>query len=501
LIGTTDPHGFQVQYQYDAAGNLTQLTYPGNKSVGYGYDALNRLTSVTIGWLNKTETYSYDAAGRLTQASRFNASQTQYGYDNADRLTSLSHTAGTPTPTTLASYAYTLDANGNRTQAVVSEAKLPEQLINASNSYTYNTQKNRLTNQNSTALTYDFEGQLKTQGTTNYAYDYAHRLISQGNQNYVYDGIGNRIKATRNGQVTKYIYDAAGNLLAEANNSNVITKYYIYGKGLSALVDNTTGQLYVYHFDGTGHTVALSNASQQTQNTYAYDPYGKLMAQQETIAQPFKYAGQVGIMAEGNNLYYMRARYYDANLGRFISEDPIGHIGGINLYAYVGGNPVMLVDPSGNIPLLAIIPAVGGAISGGFSAYDAYQNDKNIFTAFGTGFVSGAAGTLAGIGAAAVTGNPYVGGAAGGAVGNLIDTGLSGGQFNTINFGTSVVSGSVLGPLASRIIPTQGRLPNLFTPRNMDNFGPNSARLVGQEGFSGLTGGALGAASNSFSGK
>jgi len=71
------------------------------------------------------------------------------------------------------------------------------------------------------------------------------------------------------------------------------------------------------------------------------------MAQTETIQQPFKYAGQVGIQAEGNNLYYMRARYYDANLGRFISEDPIGHNGGLNLYAYVGGNPIMAVDPSG----------------------------------------------------------------------------------------------------------------------------------------------------------
>ncbi|OHX34394.1 hypothetical protein BJL95_17130 [Methylomonas sp. LWB] len=345
LTGHTDPNGFNVQYQYDAAGNLTQLTYPGNKTVGYTYDTLNRLQSVTINWLNKTESYSYDAAGRLTQVTRFNASLTQYGYDNADRLTSLSHkTSGNAT---LASYAYTLDANGNRTQAVVTEAKLPEQLINNSQTYTYNTPKNRLTNAGATTLTYDFEGQLKIQGSTNYAYDYAHRLISQGNQSYVYDGIGNRIKATRNGTVTKYIYDAAGNLLAEANASNVISKYYIHGKGLTALVDAATGQLYVYHFDGTGHTVALTNASQQTANTYAYDPYGKLMAQTETIAQPFKYAGQVGIMAEGNNLYYMRARYYDANLGRFISEDPIGHNGGLNLYAYVGGNPVMAVDPSG----------------------------------------------------------------------------------------------------------------------------------------------------------
>jgi RHS repeat-associated protein len=280
----------------------------------------------------------------LTQANRFNGSQTAYGYDNADRLIQLNHTAGSQT---LAGYQYTLDANGNRTQAVVTEPQLPEKLINASQTYNYNTSKNRLTNAGTAVLTYDNEGQLKTQDSTNYAFDYAHRLISQGNQNYVYDGVGNRIKATRNSTVTKYIYDAAGNLLAETDQNNAITRYYIYGKGLTAMVDAQTGQLYVYHFDGTGHTVALTDASQQIQNTYAYDPYGKLMAQTETIAQPFKYAGQVGIQAEGNNLYYMRARYYDANLGRFIREDPIGHNGGLNLYAYVGGNPIMLVDPSG----------------------------------------------------------------------------------------------------------------------------------------------------------
>jgi RHS repeat-associated protein len=71
------------------------------------------------------------------------------------------------------------------------------------------------------------------------------------------------------------------------------------------------------------------------------------MAQSETIPQPFKYAGQFGVQAEENNLYYMRARYYDADIGRFISEDPIGFEGGLNLYAYAGGNPVMFVDPSG----------------------------------------------------------------------------------------------------------------------------------------------------------
>ncbi|MBP1152572.1 RHS repeat-associated core domain-containing protein [Methylocaldum sp. RMAD-M] len=91
----------------------------------------------------------------------------------------------------------------------------------------------------------------------------------------------------------------------------------------------------------------MTDASQETLNTYAYDPYGRLMATTETVQQPFQYAGQVGVMAEGQNLYYMRAQYYDAHIGRFISEDPIGFDGGLNLYAYVGGNPIMAVDPSG----------------------------------------------------------------------------------------------------------------------------------------------------------
>ncbi|AEG01994.1 RHS repeat domain-containing protein [Methylomonas methanica] len=196
-------------------------------------------------------------------------------------------------------------------------------------------------------MSYDDEGQLQSKNATAFVFDHAYRLISQGNSTYVYDGVGNRIKATRNGQTTKYIYDAAGNLLAEADQNNTITRYYIYGQGLTAMVDAQTGQLYVYHFDGTGHTVAITDQSQHTVNTYAYDPYGKLMAKTEAIPQPFQYAGQVGIQAEGNNLYYMLARYYDADTGRFISEDPIGFEGGLNLYAYLGGNPIMAVDPLG----------------------------------------------------------------------------------------------------------------------------------------------------------
>jgi RHS repeat-associated protein len=81
------------------------------------------------------------------------------------------------------------------------------------------------------------------------------------------------------------------------------------------------------------------------------DPFGQILGQQETVTQPFKYVGQYGVMAEPNGLYHMRARYYDPNVGRFISEDPLGFGGGdVNLYAYARNNPVMLIDPFGLAP-------------------------------------------------------------------------------------------------------------------------------------------------------
>ncbi len=183
-----------------------------------------------------------------------------------------------------------------------------------------------------------------------YTFDYEHRLTGISgtvNNQFRYDGAGNRLEATRDGVVTRYVYDINGNLIAEADANNTITRYYIHGAGLMAMV--TTGNdLYCYHFDATGHTVALTDADKQTVNSYAYSPFGALAGGTEAIPQPFKFVGQHGVMNEPNGLYYMRARYYDPRVGRFISEDPLGFDGGdVNLYAYVGNNPMMLVDPWG----------------------------------------------------------------------------------------------------------------------------------------------------------
>ncbi|MBI4791547.1 MAG: RHS repeat-associated core domain-containing protein [Deltaproteobacteria bacterium] len=108
------------------------------------------------------------------------------------------------------------------------------------------------------------------------------------------------------------------------------------------------GNTYCYHFNTIGSTVAMTNTAQTVVNSYAYTPFGTIANQVENTPQPFKFVGQHGVMAEPNGFYYMRARYYDPQVRRFISEDPLGFDGGdLNLYAYVGNNPINRTDPSG----------------------------------------------------------------------------------------------------------------------------------------------------------
>jgi RHS repeat-associated protein len=169
-----------------------------------------------------------------------------------------------------------------------------------------------------------------------------------------------RLSAVRGGVLTRYLYDPWGNCMAETDGSNRITRAYAYGLGLSAMV-GSDGSIYCYHFDALGSVIALTDMDQTIVNAYAYDPFGRLR-EQESLAQPFKYVGRYGVMHEPNGLYYMRARYYDPSVGRFISEDPIGFAGGdVNLYGYVHNDPVNLVDPLGLAPS-PISPEIRAAI-------------------------------------------------------------------------------------------------------------------------------------------
>ena len=111
-----------------------------------------------------------------------------------------------------------------------------------------------------------------------------------------------------------------------------------------------TGTYLLYHFNNVGSTTAITDENGNVKYQYQYSPYGELIA--GTYGQiAFLYNGQYGVTSDDNGLYYMRARYYNIDIKRFVNQDVVtGSIersSSLNRYAYVEGNPVSYLDPFG----------------------------------------------------------------------------------------------------------------------------------------------------------
>ena len=153
-------------------------------------------------------------------------------------------------------------------------------------------------------------------------------------------------------------------------------------------------QAYVYHHSATGHTLAITDKDETIVNQYAYSPYGRLLGETETsgLEQPFKYVGKYGVQHEGDELYYMRARYYDADTGRFTMEDPIGIEGGLNVSLYGNANPVVFVDPSGLFGLVGA--GIGVMLEGASQIHEGKINLPRLIVAGAVGAVTGGFGAV-----------------------------------------------------------------------------------------------------------
>ena len=354
MLSCTDASGNTVSYTYDSEGNTAKITYPGNKTVTYTYDGSNRLKTVTD-WASRLTTYTYDTAGRLTQVDRPNGTRQRLQYDNADRLTASFEEKGA---TSLWQAGYGYDDAYRLTS--YTPTPITKTLPPPPATMTYDTD-NRLATYNGQAVSSDANGNLlaaPVAGTLLGAltWDARNRLSSAGGVSYAYDAENRRISSTQSGQTTTYTWSrgaALDRLLVKNNPDGSVTRY-IYGLGL--IYEETTpasgaATTSFYHYNWQGSTMALSDASGNVTARLAYSPYGERTVVSGTVTTPFCFNGQFGVMTEPNGLLAMQARYYAPIFRRFLSEDPSGFSGGINLYAYTGGDPVNFMDPFGLGPM------------------------------------------------------------------------------------------------------------------------------------------------------
>jgi RHS repeat-associated protein len=159
-----------------------------------------------------------------------------------------------------------------------------------------------------------------------------------------YDALERRVEKTVNGQSIGFVYDGAqaiGEVTGGAISTSVLTGLAV-DEVIARYSQSGNRTLLT---DALGSVIAQTKDDQSVQNFYAYSPYGQGQTLGTDEANPIQYTGREN---DQTGLLYYRARYYDPVLKRFISEDPIGLAGGPNVYAYVDGSPVNLVDPTGN---------------------------------------------------------------------------------------------------------------------------------------------------------
>jgi RHS repeat-associated protein len=344
-----DSNGNLIQYRYDASGNLTNLIYPGGRNVYYAFDSNNHLTNVTD-WAGRVTRINYDLDGRLKTITRPNDTYRTVAYDAAGEATNMLEQNAEGFPIALFSYNWTNTGN----MAWEFAAPLPHTNTLPTRTMTYDAD-NRLATADNNPISVDANGNLLSGPLTNdtfatYAFDARNRLWNVGGVTNAYDALDNRIGQTYGTNSTAFVVNPNSKLpQVLMRTKNGVTTYYIYGPGLLYQVTEaaTATNLLTYHYDYRGSTIALTDANGNVTDRMEYSLYATMTYHVGTNDTPFLFNGRYGVESDPNGLLYMRARYYNSFLCRFINADPSGFSGGLNFYAYANGNPVSYLDPLG----------------------------------------------------------------------------------------------------------------------------------------------------------
>lgn len=379
--GKVAPESYDISYAYDAAGNRMFMAYPDGYAVAYEYDAANQLARISDADNETIVSYKYDAAGRRIQKSLGNGAYTIYQYDDMDRLTGLANHASdgniqsqfkyayndaglrTSMETLEGVYRYTYDDTYQLTGVEYPDGRTVE--------YTFDEVGNRVsvkdngevanyvTNEldqyarvGTDTLQYDLNGNLikRTLGgnTTTYTWDENDRLVGVDRNDvhiaYRYDYQGRLVAKVIGNQETRYIWDGL-DLIAEMDSDGEIVKRYIYGATIDEIIVMTSdGSNYWTQQDVLGSVIGITDDTGAMVATTSYDVYGDVR-NGDLGLMPQRFAGMWWDADAG--LYYVRARWYEANLGRFCSVDPVGRESLTAAYVYSLNNPINRIDPLG----------------------------------------------------------------------------------------------------------------------------------------------------------
>lgn len=337
--------GMEVRYRYDSQDRIRKITYGDHVVTEYDYDGdgnVSRLETKAGEDILLSFCYEYDGNGNRTakygeQAIAYGGKQkvrTSYRYDIRGQLV---EEKDHDSPT-----SYTYDAAGNRTGK-----KTPERVTR----YSYNG-KDQLTEETwdtgKNIFTYDRQGSILeitgTEGSRHFTYNSKNQQLKVDcedgrSQENLYDAEGLRYGMKENSTYTRFVYHR-GELLYEGSDEKEVS--YHLGSGIEAA--QMGGEEYYYHQDEQLSITLLTDDTGRIKNYYRYNTFGSILVEEESVSNRIRYTGQQYDGMSGQ--YYLRARYYNPIVGRFLQED-MYEGDGLNLYAYCRNNPVMYYDPSG----------------------------------------------------------------------------------------------------------------------------------------------------------